>query len=466
VDRKISLRMFVLGTLLSIVLMDLIAWQAVTNLGDSFVKSAAVRVAIFPTLVQEAWTEAIDRISGRGAYRYLSVPRPKADYSAFKHIPSIAGVPQTGLLMRGNTAAVVPGWRLFAGAILVDAKVTNAVVLVDPTFHVRKIWKVNEKGVRLLEVALPERKVIHGLALLPDHSIVVNMDDGHSIQRLDSCGHRMWLHEGLYNHVVSYNPDDGTVWTLQSDGAETARETPVNEGAPPRAFVQLDAKSGRIVRRFTVRQIMDANPKVTIFDIRHIDLALVQTNAKGALPFWAPEPFHFNDVEPLTAAMASAFPQFAPGDLLISSRNLNALFVLDPKTLQIKWYTVGATLRQHDPDWRPDGTISVFDNRMDLGSSQIVSIDPKTGTRKVLLDGAKVGFYSRIRGRQMYLVNGDLIIASPQQGMGYEVGLHGKVLMQYANPGPAGTNLNLALTNLDWLPPGTFTQEDATCATL
>ena len=177
------------------------------------------------------------------------------------------------------------------------------------------------------------------------------------------------------------------------------------------------------------------------------------------------DPFHFNDVEPLTAAMASAFPQFAAGDLLISSRTLNALFVLDPKTLHIKWYVVGATLGQHDPDWEPDGTISVFNNRIDRGSSQIVSIDPKTGARTVLLDGAKIGFYSRIRGRHMHSASGNLVIASPQQGESFEVNPAGKVVMQYADMGPAGTNLNLTMTELTWLPPDTFTKGDVTCAT-
>jgi hypothetical protein len=230
-------------------------------------------------------------------------------------------------------------------------------------------------------------------------------------------------------------------------------------------FVQLDAETGHIIRQFTVSQIMNANPRITFFDIPRADPNRVRTDAKGALGAWMVSPFHFNDVTPLTTAMAAAFPQFTPGDLLISSRTLNALFVLDPKTLHIKWYVVGATLRQHDADWEPDGTISVFDNRMGLGSSQIVSINPKTMTRKVVLDGAKMGFYSRIRGHHMYSHSGDLIIASPQQGLGFEVSPAGDVLMQYNNSGPAGTDLNLALMEFTWLPPGTFTQGKETCAT-
>lgn len=465
-DRKISLRVLVLIILFGVVLTIYAASaavQAVANPRDAgLVQSAMLQVALFPSLVQKSWTEAMDRVSGREGYKYLSVPRPRVDYSAFKPIPSVDGVSQTGLLMRGNVSAIDRGWRIFGGAILVDEKATNAVVLVDPDFHVRKIWRLNEDGVSLIHPASQERKIVHGLALLPDRSIVVTMDDGSSIQRLDSCGHRLWLREGTYHHVVNYNPDDGTLWTLRFNGFDDGRET-FDVTPLMHSFVQLDAKSGRIVRQFTAGQIMEANPNVTFFDVLRADPNLVRTNAKESLGEWMVSTFHFNDVEPLTVARASAFPQFVPGDLLVSSRNLNALFVIDPTTLHIKWHAVGATLRQHDPDWESDGTIWVFDNRMGEGSSQIVSINPKTMARKVLLDGASIDFYSRIRGRQMHSAGGSLIVASAQQGEGFEASPDGKVLMQYANTGPAGTGLNLALTELTWLPPDTFTQEELTC---
>jgi hypothetical protein len=460
------LRAFLLSILLGIVLIAYVASAAVQALTDprtvGVIGSAALQVALFPSLIQKCWTEAMDRLSGLERYKYLSVPQPKADYSTFRPVASVSGLPRTGLAMRGNTAAVDRGWRLFGGAVRVDDKVTNAVVLLDPDFHVRKIWQLSEAGVS--NAAAREREVVHGLALLPDRSIVVTMDDGSSIQRLDSCGNRLWLRQGTYHHVVSYNPDDDTLWTLRFDGFANPPKLFPKTGPLIDGFVQLDAATGRIVRQFTAGQILDANPNVTFFEILRADRNLVRTNAKGSTSDWMTSSFHFNDVQALTAEMAPAFPQFAAGDLLISSRTLNALFVLDPKTLHIKWYVVGETLRQHDPDWESDGTISVFDNRLGQGSSHVISIDPKTKTSKVLLDGKKIGFYSRIRGRQMHSASGNLIIASPQQGMAYEVNAAGNDLMQYANLGPAGTGLNLALTEFIWLPPDAFTQENLACA--
>ena len=52
---------------------------------------------------------------------------------------------------------------------------------------------------------------------------------------------------------------------------------------------------------------------------------------------------HGNDIDPLPAALAPDFPQFAPDDLVISYATTNLLFVLDPESLKVKWWRVGIT---------------------------------------------------------------------------------------------------------------------------
>src|SRR5690606_25148786 len=55
---------------------------------------------------------------------------------------------------------------------------------------------------------------------------------------------------------------------------------------------------------------------------------------------------HVNDVEILDERFAAAFPMFSAGDILVSARQRNAIFVIDRATRTIKWARTGATQLQ------------------------------------------------------------------------------------------------------------------------
>lgn len=57
--------------------------------------------------------------------------------------------------------------------------------------------------------------------------------------------------------------------------------------------------------------------------------------------------------------MAAAFPEFAAGNLPISLREPNLVTVIAPNTGLVKWWQNGPWIKQHDPDFESDGTISV-----------------------------------------------------------------------------------------------------------
>jgi hypothetical protein len=69
---------------------------------------------------------------------------------------------------------------------------------------------------------------------------------------------------------------------------------------------------------------------------------------------------HLNDVEPFPSTMTPGF--FGPGDVLVSLRNVNTVFVFNADTRKIKFVTTGRFTRQHDPDFIDGNRFSVFDN--------------------------------------------------------------------------------------------------------
>ena len=53
---------------------------------------------------------------------------------------------------------------------------------------------------------------------------------------------------------------------------------------------------------------------------------------------------------------------FKKGDVLVSLRNINTIFVFNRENDKIKFIPTGSFVRQHDPDFVDGETISVFDN--------------------------------------------------------------------------------------------------------
>ena len=119
---------------------------------------------------------------------------------------------------------------------------------------------------------------------------------------------------------------------------------------------------------------------------------------------------------------------------MISYATTNLLFVLDPQSLKVKWWRVGISDYQHDPDWEADGTISIYSNNIRSGKySDIVSIDPTNYQHEVIHRGSTVDFLGGINGRQQLTPYGTRFITSSQQGWAYEVDTDNSIVFSFVN---------------------------------
>lgn len=295
-----------------------------------------------------------------------------------------------------------PGWTFMTGmfgdqmgARLVDE---DGQVLHEWPVNYTEIWPgkpLTPKG----EPATDWNVFLHGSLVQPDGSIIINFDAGPSMVKLDRCSEVVWKIERNIHHSV-FEAEDGTIWTHLGDH-----------------IIQV-AADGEIVRRVNVQKMMRQNGLEGAYFIQEPQKANI----------------HANDVEVLSEEMADAFPLFEAGDVMYSMRNLNLVIVFDPETETVKWYQHGPWLRQHDPDFLPDGRISIYNNRMEYGESNIMVIDPVTREVEVVYAGTKdEPFYSVIRGKHQTLENGNILIVEAQGGRVFEVTPAGEIVWQYVN---------------------------------
>lgn len=261
----------------------------------------------------------------------------------------------------------------------------------------------------------------HDTLIQPDGSIVLSFESCGMV-KLDRCGGKLWATREITHHSPNFLHDGGIVIAGAAHVTSPAR-WPIRSPYWEDLIRRYDA-NGRLLRERKITDLL-------------LDSSLASTiTATGGDDATVDGEFHLNEVEELPEQLASAFPMFEAGDLLVSLRNLNMVLVTDANATRVKWYHTGPWIRQHDPDWQADGRITVFDNHRDPkgGGSRIVAIDPKTGKTEILYGGRKGQFFMTIeRGLHQMQPDGGILIAEANNGRAFQVDRSGRVVWEYVN---------------------------------
>jgi len=229
--------------------------------------------------------------------------------------------------------------------------------------------------------------------ILSDGSIIFS--GGFFAGRVDFCGEWKWIKEGSFHHGVSIDNEEKFVWVIFED-----------------TFQKLNIINGNVVKEISLINIIKNNPDINIFDLRKVPY---QSR-------YLYDPYHINDVEEIPKNYLSYFSIFDEGDLVISLRSANLIFVVDEETLKIKWWRVGLGKRQHDPDWQK-GYLTFFNNNMKDENDEIFpkkfleikKINLKNMKSEKIFDGRNLKLYTSMEGT--HDVHGDrVIITSSRQG--------------------------------------------------
>ena len=298
---------------------------------------------------------------------------------------------------------IVNSWRLLPLSLLPDAK--RQCRKPPPTN-----WNVSA----------------HNTIIQPDGSIVVSFESCGMV-KLDRCGRKLWSTTEVTHHSPNFLANGGVV----IGGGELVKHRmpwPFTSPFWEDTVDKYDANGKLVMRKAATSLFLNNGWAAQLTSSTNFDAKI-----DGE--------FHLNEVEELSPALASAFPMFRAGDLLISYRNLNLLMVTDSGFEKIKWFKVGPWIRQHDPDWNANGWITVFDNHPDgteggkiNGGSRIVAVNPATGEAKTLYGGRKGQTFSTTeRGLHQMQPDGGILITEAYRGRAFQVDPTGQIVWEYVN---------------------------------
>jgi hypothetical protein len=253
---------------------------------------------------------------------------------------------------------------------------------------------------------------------------------GYGLVKMDRTSRTLWTAPVFAHHDLDVDPS-GNVYVLVSD----IRNEPVAglEYLPPPLFsdgIQVFSPGGVRLRHLALLDALRDSPHRTL-------IFRVQSKRGDYL--------HPNSVHVLTPELAAAFPQFQPGQVLVSMRNINTLAVFDLTRRSVVWGARGPWRQQHYARFLPNGRILLFDNLGlgRIGSSRILEYDPQRSDRLLLrFEGTtEHPFFTRWMGMQQTLPNGNLLVTEAGSARLIEVTPQGDLVWEYHAAVPAGVRM-------------------------
>lgn len=259
---------------------------------------------------------------------------------------------------------------------------------------------------------------IHGTYLYPNGDIIFNIEYL-GLVRMNSKGDVLWKLPYRTHHSIHHD-EDGNLWIPGAKWVESGNDR-------AKYFPELKVP-------FTEETILKVSPDGVILKEISLLESLYEGDYQHLLHHYnrlSGDIFHLNDVEVLSSKLAKHFPSFIKGDILISSRHLSFIAVLD-QSGKIKWLSPGVFTEQHDPDFEQDGSITVFDNRTNLGKTKIRKINPSSNEVKTLYPvNSDQNFYTEAGGKHQKLNNGNRLITEARAGRVFEISPEGETVWEW-----------------------------------
>jgi len=313
----------------------------------------------------------------------------------------------TGLLFE-DPAQSTPGY------ILICPVEGNCAILLDPKGEIAHQWQTTGG-------------MTNWCYLLPSGNLFVNercdnrkgvaLTVSGRMSEYTPSGELVWRHEDPYQHHDMRRLSDGAIYATFTELTD-ATKAAIRGGIPG-----SETDGGPFGE--AVRKVNDDGNTVWEWHFKELGLDSYPLHRNGNRWSYG----HTNTVCPL-----------ADGTYLVSSKNLNLLFIIDPITNTVNWaYQNDEMGGQHDAQMLDNGNILVFANGLyagDLSHSQVWEINPISRDivwRYVAKDDM-TSFYSPHMGGAQRLPTGNTLICEGNKGCLFEVTPDGDVVREFVSP--------------------------------
>jgi len=263
--------------------------------------------------------------------------------------------------------------------------------------------------------------------LLPDGTMFAN----------ERCENRKGVALTVSGRMRHYAPDGALLWS-HDDPYQHHDARRLKDGAIYAAFTDLNAAErakvkGGVAGSETefgpfgeeIKQVNEQGETVWSWSFAKLDQDKYQLHPNANRWSYG----HTNTVFPMT-----------DGNYLISCKNLNLLFMIDPRTDAVIWeFQDDALGGQHDAQVLANGNVLVFANGLygsDLSHSQIWEIgrDSKEVVWRYVARDDMTSFYSPHMGGVQRLPSGNTLICEGNKGCIFEVTPEGDVVREFVSP--------------------------------
>lgn len=313
------------------------------------------------------------------------------------------------------------------------------VEVMDMSGNVLHAWETDWHALWPEAEHVPERvrpkpgtgRYAHGAVILKSGDVVFNFEHLGMI-RVARDGEVVWRLPYRTHHSLEVGPN-GNLW---ASGQRLVREVKENfpDRPPPydeHTILEV-SPDGEILRELSVPDILHENGYEALVH----SARFLRRNHATIMD----DRLHLNDVEPFPEDLTPGY--FGHQDLAVSLRNVNAVFVMNLATREIKFMSIGRFSRQHDPDFLDGSSLSIFDNESGgAEQSRIVTLHAPDGRFEVAYQAQGGAFFTDIMGKHQWLPDGNLLITESRGGRAFEVTPEGDLVWQYVNevePGMVG----------------------------